>query len=109
MLRIISSISVYLFSTGCFICLVYQTALLCSARLCAKPLALTRSFHVFTSGICPRFLKNFLIFDRVKNNKILKPGQVPAFRRNSPLKYPLCGSPAGFENLPVKTARRFPL
>jgi len=77
------------------------------AQLCANPLALTRSFHVFPVGIFPCFLKIFLIFDKVKNNKNFKPGRFPAFRRNSPLKYPLCGYPAGFENLPGKIARRF--
>jgi hypothetical protein len=45
------------------------------AWLCAKPLALTRSFHVFTLGIFPRFLKIFLILTS-KNNKIFQPFQL---------------------------------
>jgi hypothetical protein len=56
----------YLFPDGRFLFRVYQTVPFVYARLCAKPLALTRSFHVFTLGIFPCFLKNFLIFDEQK-------------------------------------------
>ena len=76
----------------------WQTAPYGMPDLCAKPLALTRSLCVFPVGIFPRFLKIFIIF---------KPVRVPAFRRNSPLKYTLCVYPVGFKNLPGKTARRF--
>ena len=51
------------FSTDCFHSVFIKPRPFISARLCAKPLALTCSLCVFTVGIFPRFLKNFLIFD----------------------------------------------
>jgi hypothetical protein len=77
MFRIICSVIwLLLFPQAAFFSVFIKPRPFVYARLWAKPLALTRSLCVFTLGIFPCFLKIFLIFDRVKNNKIFQPAQL---------------------------------